>query len=214
MSIEELLQKAWAAVEKANVPESLQVVAFQEAMDYLRSIENGRGGDDRRKAKRQQSSTKKRQATKRTNGDAGGDAPEEIPDEDTFFSQLATESGIDEDRLRDVLHLTKTGIVHVTPPTKDLGASVAQQAKCVIALVASARSRGLGEQPVSADAVRAEAKRKHCFDQNNFAGHHLSPMKGFNAGSNRSEIVLTSKWLADFKKAVESAGGVDLTAEE
>jgi hypothetical protein len=91
---------------------------------------------------------------------------------------------------------------------------VAQQAKCVIALVAGARSRGLGEQPVGADAVRSEAKRKHCFDKNNFAGKHLGPMKGFNVGSNRSEIVLTSKWLDDFKNAVATASGVDPTAED
>ena len=209
MNVEELLQTAWAAVKKANMPESLQVVALQEAIDFLRSSEDD-GGKDAQRSKKRKGSPKKRDPVKRSDGDAGKEVPDEIPDENTFFSQLASESGIDEDRLRDVMHLTKKGIVHVTPPTKDLGASVAQQAKCVIALVASARSRGLGEQPVSADAVRSEAKRKHCFDQNNFAGHHLSPMKGFNTGSNRSEIVLTSKWLDDFKNAVATASGVDL----
>jgi hypothetical protein len=195
------------------MPESLQAVALQEAIDYLRSGED-HGSQDARISKKRKGPPKKRDPAKESDGDSDNEEPRETPDENTFFSQLASESGIDEDRLRDVLHLTKTGIVHVTPPTKDLGASVAQQAKCVIALVASARARGLGEHPVSADAVRSEAKRKHCFLQNNFAGHHLSPMKGFNAGSNRSEIVLTSKWLDDFKSAVATVSGVDLATED
>ncbi len=107
--------------------------------------------------------------------------------------------------LRDVLQLTADGKVHVNPPSRKLGSSLSDQARTVIALVASARSKGLGEQPVKADAVRDELRRKHCYDPNNFSARHLGPLRGFNAGATRTEIVLTTKWVDDFKAAVNQA---------
>lgn len=96
-----------------------------------------------------------------------------------------------------------------------MGTSVRQQAQRIVALVSSARSRGLGENPVSAEAVHAELKRKHCWDHGNFSTKHLGPMKGFNAGSNRTEIVLTSKWLEEFNSAVDNVlGDVDGVSDE
>jgi hypothetical protein len=124
-----------------------------------------------------------------------------------MFAELARESGVAESDLRDILQLTPVGQLHVTPPTKDLGSSLAEQAKNVIALVASARSKGLGERVIDANVVRAELTRKHCYDSANFASKHLGPMKGFNAGSNRNEIVVTSKWIDEFKSAVAHAHG-------
>jgi hypothetical protein len=39
-------------------------------------------------------------------------------------------------------------------------------------------------------------------------------MKGFNAGSNRTEIVLTSKWVEDFKTAIDQAQGRKAKGDE
>jgi hypothetical protein len=77
----------------------------------------------------------------------------------------------------------------------------------VIALVAGARSRGLGEKPVNAGAVRDELKRKNCWSSGNFAVYHLGPMKGFNAGSNKEEILTTTRWVEEFKTALDQAHG-------
>jgi hypothetical protein len=37
MDVEEPVRRAWEAVQKAEIPEPLQEVAFKEAVDYLRS---------------------------------------------------------------------------------------------------------------------------------------------------------------------------------
>jgi hypothetical protein len=43
MEVDEILRKAWEAVQKAGVPEPLQEVAFREAVDVLRSGNDGPG---------------------------------------------------------------------------------------------------------------------------------------------------------------------------
>lgn len=205
MDVDELLLRAWEAVKKAGLPEPVQGVALKEAVRYLRdeqaeaSSRPGAGGRSKAKRNGVQRGQKTRQ------GDPA-DAVQTV-DESTFFSQLANESGVDEHDLRDILNFTADGRVQVSPPTKDLGRSAAEQAKSVLALVASARSVGLGERPVDAEAVRREVERKRCYQPNNFASKHLGPMKGFNAGSTKKEILVTSRWLDDFKAAVATVQG-------
>ena len=210
MDVDELLQRAWAAVEKAGVPPEVQGVALKEAIAFLRD------GAEPNETKPNVGATgsAKRAATKRSiqkRAVSRAPQPREASTpmgvtEDDFFRLLASESGVEETDLRDILHFTSDGRVQVTPPTKDLGSSVAEQAKTVIALVASARSKGLGERPVNAGAVRREAERKHCYLQNNFASKHLAPLKGFNAGG-KNELHLTSKWVDEFTIAVNKVHG-------
>jgi hypothetical protein len=211
MEANEILRKAWEAVEKAGVPEPLQEVAFKEAVNILRDADAGSSASETSSRGTGPAAKPKTRAKARERSQTAA-VVEEIPDEETFFARLAEESGLPETDLRDILQLASDGKVHVTPPTRLLGDSVAQQARTVIALVASARSKGLGEKPVSADAVRKECDRKHCFQQNNFAHLHLGVMKGFNSGSTRNEIHVTSKWLEDFVAAVNQAHG--RTAEQ
>jgi hypothetical protein len=207
MEADELIAKAWKAVEKAGLPEALQPTAFKEAVDYLRSLEapgsspkpEGATGTTAKRSPTKRAATKRAASTPADPNDAPS------VDEDTFFADLSAESGLPENDLRDVLNLTKDGKVQVAPPTRLLGKSQADQAKTVVALVASGRSKGLGEKPVDAEAVRREVDRKGCFQSNNFASKHLAVMKGFNAGSTKNEILLTSKWLEEFKAAVDIA---------
>ena len=198
MAVDDLLRQAWKAVEKAGIPESLHEVAFKEAVDILRS------GKPLESAKATVVKTKKRATTEKHDGEA---QPGDAPDEDMFFATLADESGVPEADLRDILNLVDGRKVQVTPPTRTLGGNETQQAQTVIALVGGARSRGLGERPIKAGAIRDELKRKNCFSSANFAAYHLGPMKGFNAGSTREEILATTKWIDDFKAAVDRAHG-------
>jgi hypothetical protein len=147
---------------------------------------------------------RKRATTEKQDGEA---QPDDALDEDTFFATLAEESGVPEADLRDILNLVAGRKVQVTPPTRTLGINQKQQAQTVIALVAGARSRGLGEKPVNAGAVRDELKRKNCWSSGNFAVYHLGPMKGFNAGSNKEEILTTTRWVEEFKTALDQAHG-------
>jgi hypothetical protein len=207
----ELIAQAWKAVEKAGVPEALQEVAFKEAVAILRETEadGPASGGTAVTAKPPATGAPAKRGPSRTGASRQPSTTDstDVVDEDTFFRGLAHESGVTEDDLRDILNLTKDGKVQVTPPTRTLGKTQAEQAKTVIALVAGARSRGLGERPVSADAVRREVERKGCLQVNNFASKHLGPLKGFNAGSNKSEILTTSKWVDEFTSAVDRAHG-------
>jgi hypothetical protein len=134
--------------------------------------------------------------------------PKAVPavDEDTFFRNLAHESGVLEKDLRDVLSLSG-GKIHVTQPQRNLGTNRAQQARTIIALTAAARAFGLGERPINADAVRDEVKRKNSYDQANYSTGHLGGLDGFNPGGSPSEMVTTSKWVGDFVAAVDQALG-------
>jgi len=201
MDPEEILRRAWAAVEKSGVPEALHEVAFKEAVALVDTTSAQAEPHKKRQSLRPEGSRQTRDDSR-----AEADATE-VPDEDSFFSDLADESGADENDLRDILELTEDGKVHVLTPTKNLGRTAAQQARTVVALVAGARSKGLHENPVSGDAVRAEVMRKHCYQQNNFAHAHVAPMKGFNIGSNPRQMSVTSKWVAEFKAAVDVAHG-------
>jgi hypothetical protein len=207
---DDLLKKAWKAVEKSGIPEPLQQVAFQEAVAFLRS----EGTAEPRNGERVSTPARARatQQAKPGKPSTGRSGERVAVDESTFFRQLADESGMPEADLRDILTLGTNGDVHVTPPTRRLGTSIATQARTVIALVAGARSKGLGERPVNAEAVRNEAHRKGCYDKNNFA-NHLRPMNGFNAGASKAEIVPTSRWLDDFRTAVNQVHGRTTTAD-
>lgn len=196
MDVDELLSSAWAAVESSGVPESLQAIAFQEAVSFLRAADAQPEGPRQKPTPTAPSPRTKEQ-----------DATPASTSEADFFERLAHESGVEETDLRDILQLTTDSKVHVSPPTKSLGGSVAEQARTTIALVAAARGIGLEESPVDAPAVRDEVERKRCYQPSNFSASHLRPMKGFNAGANPNEIVLTSKWVDEFKAAVEHAHG-------
>jgi hypothetical protein len=202
VDVNELIKKAWDAVDKAGVPEPIQGVALKEAIDFLRggsppSPSPGGGGGN--------GSSRKKASRKSSKGESSA-ADIEIPDADKFFSKLAEESGVDKVELTDCLQLRPDGAVIVSTPTKDLGDTVTKQAKACIALVAGARARGLGENPVDGQAVRDELNRKNCYDSTNFSQYHLKPLKGFNAGGGK-EIVLTSKWVKEFEDAVKQANG-------
>jgi hypothetical protein len=206
MDVDELMRQAWEAVKKSGIPEPLQEAAFKEAVAALREQESGGGGGGGGGNGR--TSTRSKSAAKRKAVKAKDDDAASVPDEDTFFASLADESGVPEGDLRDVLQVTTTGKVHVTPATRKLGSTKGEQARNIIALVAGARAHGLDEKPVNADAVRREVERKNAYLPNNFAAKHLGPLNGFNAGSNRDEIVLTSKWIGEFKDSVNKARGV------
>lgn len=207
MDAEELLRKAWQAVEKSGIPDPHRGLALKEAVDFLRS--SNRSASDRAAAPQSGAAkTSSGQGQPRRDA-AGGEAGIADPQDqaEQFFSQLSSESGMEEDDLTDILNLTADGKVQVVVPTRRLGSTTADQARTIISLVAGARSKGLGESPVKADAIREELQRKQCYQSNNFAVYHLGPLKGFNAGANRSEILVNSKWLDEFRAAVARAHG-------
>jgi hypothetical protein len=206
MDVSELLAKAWAAVESSGVPKELQETAFREAVSCLRDGGSGSGSGRGAGGPTGGTTRKTPKATKAAASNTAETPGSGHIDTDEFFSRIAHESGVDEAALRDTLKLVD-GAVHVLQPTRQLGSSKSEQARTVIALVAAARGIGLGEDPVNAPAVHDELKRKRCWDANNFAATHLGPLRGFNAGSKRGEIVLASKWPKEFEEAINRIHG-------
>lgn len=199
MELHDILSEAWKSVEKSGVPEALHEAAFKEALAFLRE-----GGVSKAATSRQHQSSGRRKSGERSEPLAPN---AELPSEAEFFTELAKESGVSERDLRDVLQLTKNGTVHVTPATKDLGSNLAEQARTVVALVANARAIGLRESPVNADAVRAEVSRKRCMDSGNFSATVVGRLKGVNRGASNKEFVTTSRWVDEFRAAVDQALG-------
>lgn len=202
MDAEEFLRKAWDAVEKSGVPTELHDTAFREAASWLRHEHSGASPERDRVADKRPGARKPKV---RPAPSAPAADPGELVDvdEDAFFGALSHESGVAEDDLRDILSLTPQGIVLVVAPSKDLGGTTSEQARTVTALVASARSKGLNERPVNAEAVREEVKRHGSLDQH--YAERLAAMKGFNYGATKKEMLLNSKWVGEFVAAVDLA---------
>ena len=192
MEVEELLRRAWKAVESSGVPDGMQELAFKEAIEFLKVEQSGVDASASPKHERRSPKSAK-------SGDEGSGQGE-------VLEKLAHEAGVDLHEVTDVLQVTEDGKVQVTTRTSDLGKNTAEQARTVIVLVASARAIGMDEGPVVADAVREELQRKRCYQQNNFASTHLGPLKGFNSGG-RNEIVITSQWIDEFKAALARIHG-------
>ncbi|TMC49799.1 MAG: hypothetical protein E6J14_06175 [Chloroflexi bacterium] len=211
MDADELLRTAWQAVENAGVPDPHKGIAFKEAIDFIRDSAVADRAPTRGNSQVGSATSSKQGAepTARRRAAGGSEAAtvKTVPDGETFYARLAHESGLSDSELRDVLHLTDDGKVQIVVATKDLGESLAEQARSGIALIASGRSEGLDENPVRADAVREELRRKHCYEQSHFARQHLGPLKGFNAGPAPTDILLSSKWLLEFHAAVSKARG-------
>lgn len=168
----ELLKRAWEAVKQSGIPESLYETAFREAVEELRAMDGGGSSAGTRSPGTPRGGRGKPASRPRATAPAATDEETATSvDENAFFATLAHESGVAETNLRDVLSLSGSN-VHVTPATRVLGASKAQQARTTIALVAGARAFGLGERPIDAEAVRAEVKRKHAYDEANYAAKH------------------------------------------
>ena len=173
MEPNDILKKAWDAVQASGVPESMHETAFREAVAILRDEADGstQGTRSVRPTTRVPHRGDRKAGTRAATPERPSTASSstQVPDAATFFSALAHESGVDEAQLRDVLTVGSDGTVNITPPTRTLGGSKAEQARTVVALLAPARLIGLQESPVSGDALRKECRRKNCFDTNNFA---------------------------------------------
>ena len=147
MDVDELIERAWQAVEKAGVSEVAQPAALQEAIAFIREQDGspiGNTGGERpspsKSRSRAQSRSKPRQP----------DEPsEDQPDESGFFVTLASESGVAETELRDVL-LYKNGRVTVAPPTRVFGGTKTRPGEGDH----NARRRSAGEGPRRGDRPR------------------------------------------------------------
>jgi hypothetical protein len=200
MEVEELLARAWSAVEKAGIPESLQEYAFKEAITRLGGhaktppppAQQGRGGE-----------TPADQNFADT-GSNGGASP---LSSDELFAKFANESEVSVADLERAFYFGANGEPHLNGPRSKLGRNTADQAKTLAVALTAAYDYALDKQ-VSDDVVRAEAARLKC----DLGGNWARTMNGLSAvswvGATRQKQFKTKADTADaLKKIVASILG-------
>ncbi|UFU06588.1 hypothetical protein [Ruania halotolerans] len=160
MDVSKTLAEAWAAVEKANLPEALQQVAFKEAVALL-------GGDGTgSQAQQDHPPVKKAPASKTKTKAAKVDEHEsEVVDATTFFEAVAGETGVPVEDLEQLFYLDK-GAPRINLTSSALGTSLKGKQVNVAVLIAVARHFGLNEDETSAAIIREECSRLRCADRN------------------------------------------------
>lgn len=162
MEVSEVLKKAWSAVEAASLPKDIQPVAFREAVRLLSPVTSAT-------------------ATPRpgkTDGKAGGAGVsnssrsdgEAAVTEDEIYSRVVAQTGVDRDKLEQVVHLDDDG-PRVSLPGLKLGRNNAERARVVAQILTITRGFGLGENETSLEVIRTECERLKVYDSANFSTH-------------------------------------------
>ncbi|TAJ48673.1 MAG: hypothetical protein EPO52_11220 [Herbiconiux sp.] len=145
MDVEELLARAWGAVEKAGIPEAIQEYAFKEALTLL-SAAPVAPPDDLWDAEK---------------GDEEKDSTSDQRSDAQLFEKFSQESGVLVDHL-ERLYYFEDGTPHVNGPRSRFGANVADQARAVALALTSAYDFAMDRPGVPAATVRAECERLKC----------------------------------------------------
>ena len=109
MDTADLLKKAWLAVEQSGVPPELFESAFSTAIDHLQSeLGAKRPANDGHKSPVASDQT------------ISSTEPQDV---DAILARLASESGVKEAEIREVLFLDPDGTVAILTPGRELGES-------------------------------------------------------------------------------------------
>lgn len=204
MEVSEVLKKAWSAVADADLPESIQTVAFREAVrllspqPYLAAppfqpprSSGGRGGGSGTPSA----------------GDGNGEPGSSAVAEAELYDKVAQHTGVDRDRLERLIHLDGD-VVRVSLPGIKLGRNNADKTRAVAQILTIARGFGLEEDGTLLEVVRSEVQRLKCYDSANFASH-LGKLTGFvitGAGNNR-RLRAKAPGIAAFSTLVDDLVG-------
>lgn len=206
MSTSSVLQEAWSAVEKANLPESIHEVAFREAVRLIApptvaSAQPTRVGQ-----------TSISRATTTVSGTPAGvgDSLNENAislSEDELVRKVSTGTGADADALGNLIYVDG-GVLRLNLPGIKLGKNNADRTRTIAAVFTVVRSFGLDEDDASVELVREEAQRLRCYDSANFSSQ-LKALQGFvikGAGNNR-RIQAKSPGISEFPNLVAKLMG-------
>jgi hypothetical protein len=181
MELSEMLKRAWAAVEDAELPDKIHEVAFREAMRVIAPLPVAPVLPAQRAAKPGGGGVAGDSGGGGSNGDDGVSVTE-----DEILDKVADGTGVDRHKLAEVVHLDGD-VVKVSIPGIKLGKNNAEKTRVVAQILTVVRGFGLDEAETPVDAVRAEAIRLRCYDSPNFAAH-LGKLKGYvitGSGTNR-----------------------------
>jgi hypothetical protein len=198
VEIEELLSRAWGAVENAGIPEPLQEYAFKEALARL-TAQNGTPDG----ARPPEPSAGKSGTS--TDDDPGG--PVATKSDDELFAKFAHESGIAVADLERVFYFNG-GEPHLNGPRAKLGRTTADQAKAVAVAITAAYDYALDRRPIEDQIVRTEAARLKCDLGGNWAKQMVKATGVSWVGASRQKQFKTKSDTQDtLKKIVAAALG-------
>lgn len=179
MEISETLRAAWAAVEDADLPETVHEAAFREAVRMLAPTPPAAAHSAPAAAAAARIGRPGSGGSGSSSGGGGSiDSEGKITQtEDAIFAKVAAQTGADRSKLEEIVHLDD-GALKVSIPGIKLGKNNAEKTRAIAQIITIVRGFGLEEAETSVELVRAEAQRLKCYDQANFASQ-LSKLSGY-----------------------------------
>lgn len=208
MNVEELIERAWAAVKKAGVPANLQDSAFRAAIEFLRD-DDGNGDPPGGESKIGRSGGTHR----RRENPPGDDKKPEKVDEAAFFKGVAQHTGVPTSALKDVYHF-EDGELRVNLPGSKLGASKKARVENLVYLLAGGYLFGLQRPGVPSDTVRAAAKKISALDAN-YATYvrALNKHVSFSGPKLQKTVELKPQGETEFSRRLKLVTGIDVGDE-
>lgn len=194
----DVLKKAWAAVQEADLPEALQSVALREAVRLISPVATPIATPP---------------ANKQTNGGSKGaassDSGDASPslDENAIYDAVVKQTGVSRDKLEQVVHLDDDGL-RVSLPGLKLGKNNAERARTVAQILTITRGFGMPENETSVEVIRAECDRLKVYDSANFSAH-IKALNGYvinGTGSNR-RLRMKGPGIAAFPALIDGLVG-------
>jgi hypothetical protein len=200
MDVEELLARAWGAVEKAGIPEPLQEYAFREALSRLSA-----------------SAAPSNRAAITDGAPVAASDPVDnsstSADADGAFGKFAHESGVSVEDLERVFYFAD-GVPHLNGPRSRFGRNASDQAKVVAVAITAAYDFVRDESPISDDVIKAETTRLKIDVGGNWA-RVMGSLSGASwIGAARQKQFKTTNSTSDaLKKIVSGILGTPAAAE-
>jgi hypothetical protein len=163
MPVREILQAAVQAVEEAQIPEDLRVVAFGKAVDLVATdaVDSGVG-------------PRTAQGTPGRTSSGGGPVFSER------LQTIANALGVSGAQI-EMIYTEHGDALQVVADPNDLGSSTKERAKSIALLIAGGRQLGRWDEGATSDElVRHEVDRLGLYDSTNYAKHVKELTAWFN----------------------------------
>jgi hypothetical protein len=190
MEVSETLKKAWAAVEEAGLPETIQEAAFREAVRLLAPapvmVPAGSGRVGRPGQTGGGSGGLPTGSSSTDGGTSTADSGDITLPENELLAKVATQTNVAQEKLEELVHVDD-GVLKISLPGIKLGKNNADKTRTIAQILTIVRGFGMDEDGTSVELIRNEAQRVKCYDSANFSSH-LSTLQGYviaGSGTNR-----------------------------
>ncbi len=144
----------------------------------------------------------------RGTGGAGDEIGAVSVDEGAVMKAVGEETGVAIEKLERVFHIDD-GSVKLLGSSSKYGSTTTAQARAVAQIVTVFRRVGMGDLDTSLEVIKDACESKHCYDQKNFASHHLGKLEGFVVKGEKKTLRLEAKGsgIAAFGAVIDKVPG-------